>query len=621
MTQASPLLAYLQAMQQGRQQNEQMRQQFGLQNLEQQKNNAQFLMELADRKESREQQRKQFQWQQNEENRRTLAEGQAVADRVRALEEAKNKHDTDVSNYINTKTTPLQTAFNNVVSLRKQVEKLATGGQRYLPSQIKLLQQELAKAEGNHAAALQLFGNTITGDTAYGIDWNKIQGKYALPEWQLPSAFTRRSTVVPGNITPTGSPAAALTGQGPLNVKSQGGVSDEELETNRQLFQPTGVDTSGIGLPISLTGNFVGAGFDPLNAGIKPPPKASVTYAPPAKPIPVIDPITALTALRKEYSDKIPGGAWDTSELSPEQGKAIADLVTAYFTQRGTSFRPAKFNDTIYGSDISGILNEYQKHVGDKNAVAQFLAENMFGDNAELSPNVIERIASRLTDKGYIDPSVLGRLAEESSKARSEAIKQQQLDAAKAEAERAKKEEARKVAKFNLEMNPDRIKRKDEFDRLQNLKLSKDIAEIGKPVPGKPINKQDAMDKALDTWRKNTGLKHIDDVIDSIQKDLEKLPTHERVSEAIKKRRNDLRSAASALRDYRAQNNYDSDEFVNKAIAQDVKGALAALKVPKSQWDKFIAANPVLNGYYKRAEQAEVRLPSNNGSNQAGDND
>lgn len=597
MTQASPLLAYLQSMQQGRQQSEQMRQQFALQNLEQGKSNAQFLMELADKQEARNQQRKQFEWQQNEENRRTLAEGQAIADRVSKLQADKDARESAIANYIAAKANPLSAAHKNVIAARKSVEELAKNGDRFLPSQAKQIRSELAKAESLYAAEKQGFDNSITGDTAYGIDWSKVGEKYTLPTWTMPAGLMRRGMVPPTNLGGGG-----VDGKGPLKVDTNttlpAGVNTVTPEPEFNVgMSPIDNVFPGTILPMGsmLGNNFVGIGA-PNVGGIGAPPKPAAAPAKPVKPVDLIGP---LTALRGEHAKQIEGGEWQTHELDSDKAKVIRDLVEQYFKERGESFRPKTFDDTHIGSDIFNVLHGYRGHVGDVNAIRRFISDNMYGDISEFSPNVIGGIASRLTDEGYMDPSVLKRLSEEASKARTERGKELEQKNAQASATREAEKHTHAKSLWQFEK---------EEARLKNVKLNKEINDVGKST-GKDTDPELRLSRAYGAWAKAAGdQEHLKLTLKDIDSQLTALGTNVEKNTAKKLRRDQLTNAKQALLNYMSNTNTSAqrDTFTTALLKGDIAKATKHSNSAMDKWTALRKAYPTLDEFYGKALKTTI---------------
>jgi len=608
MTSATPLLAYLQSLQQGQRQSEQMRQQFGMQNLEQQKNNAQFLMELGDKTEARKQQRQQFDWAKADRDRQSLLDSLAQADRDRLLTKEKEDRTAAVNAYIQGKASPLSAAYNKVLSTRKQVEDLAKSGKRMLPSQLEALRTGMSKTESDYAAALKQFQTDTAGDTTYGIDWNPVTKKYELGEFAMPDAFRRRG------VAPQETTTQQFPSQFSLPATSQGGGpmgTGPTIIDGNEPAAPAGVPVSMMGSPLDKVFQ---SGVLPANSflGIGVPPTKLATSQKPTV-VPQVDPLTALAALRTRLAKNVQGGEWSPSEIDVPTNEIINKIVDAYFSNRGSSFRSNKFNDQVYGGNLTDLLNDYRGHIGNEAEIQRFLDSELVGDLADYAPNVVGRIASRISDKGFIDPKVIERLANESKNARAARADELQQTI-------ARKEEGRKQAKFNQERGLWQLENKEATLRVQ--KLRKEIDNIGKADPAKPESLSMVVSRAVNTWDNVQGQQtsaHLNETIKSLERDIVALkPKGKSNVGGTTTEIENKRTQIAALRGLVADVGVKKGDFVRAIVSGNKADAMRLIDESSKSFRQKMSAVPGLAEVYNSVPIPQVTSGGTGVSGRAG---
>lgn len=608
MTSATPLLAYLQSLQQGQRQSEQMRQQFGMQNIEQQKNNAQFLMDLGEKAEARKQQRQQFDWAKADRDRQSLLDSLAQADRERLLKKEGEDRTAAVNAYIQSKAAPLSAAYGKVLSTRKQIEDLAKSGKRMLPSQLEALRTGMSQSEADYAAKLKQFQTDTAGDTTYGIDWNPVTKKYELGEFTMPDAFRRRG------FAPQEPAATQFPSQFSLPATSQGGGpmgTGPTIIDGSEPAAPAGVPVSMMGSPLDKVFQ---SGVLPANSflGIGIPPTKLATSQKPTV-APQVDPLTALAALRTRLAKNVQGGEWSPSEIDVPTNEIINKIVDAYFSNRGSTFRSSKFNDQVYGGNLTDLLNDYRSHIGNEAEIQRFLDSELVGDLIDYAPNVVGRIASRIADKGYIDPKVIERLASESKNARAARADELQQTI-------ARKEEGRKQAKFNQERGLWQLENKEATLRIQ--KLRKEIENIGKVDPVKPESLSVKIRRAVNTWNDVAGtqtVSHLNETIKSLERDIVSLKPKGKNDVGVTTTQiENKRAQIAALRGLIAEVGADRGPFVNAVVGGNEELALKYISKANKTFREKMTSVPGLAEVYNSVPVPQVTSGGVGGLGQAG---
>jgi hypothetical protein len=319
--------------------------------------------------------------------------------------------------------------------------------------------------------------------------------------------------------------------------------------------------------------SFLGIGMPAMMA----PPKSAAAQQ--------IDPLTALAALRTRLAKNVQGGEWSPSEIDVPTNEIINKIVDAYFSNRGSSFRSNKFNDQVYGGNLTDLLNDYRGHIGNEAEIQRFLDSELVGDLADYAPNVVGRIASRISDKGYIDPKVIERLAGESKNARAARADELQQTI-------ARKEEGRKQAKFNQERGLWQLENKEATLRVQ--KLRKEIDNIGKADPAKPESLSMVVSRAVSTWDNVAGqqtIAHLNDTVKSLEREITSLKPQGKnqvlgTKEKIKTKENQIK----ALRGLIASVGNDKGPFVTAIVNGNKEVAMSLIaKANKTFRDKMTA--------------------------------
>jgi len=583
MTTATPLLAYLQALQQGRQQSEQMRQQFATQNLERQKENAQFMMELGDKAEARKQQREQFDFLKADRARQAYLDQLAQGDRERAQTKADEEKNAAVNAYITGRTSPLSKAYQSVIGIRKRINDFATNGKRLSPTAIQAINDELSKAESDYKSAREGFMADTANDTSYGIKWDSVANKYNLPEYTLPQGFVRKPYI------PQKPDAKLIPGVGTGDLKPTSTSAISPLDPTGGIAMGSPVD-SVLNTGVLPAQSFLGIGLTPPNQPV------------PAKVAPV-DPLLALAEMRTRLAKGLPQGEWSNTDLDPQQNEVINKLVDAYFASRGGTFRSKNFKDTVYGGDLSGLLGDYRSHVANPAEIQRFIDENLVGDYAEYSPNIVARVASRLADKGYIDPKVMERLAGESSAARKARADEQEI-------ELKTKAEQRAAAKAQHERSLWQLEGKEATLKVQ--KLRKELYDLNNPktTTGKEMDPIEKLSKANRLWNDANGTNtvgHINSAIKTLEAQKKSLPLPGR-GNAVQTsgRMTQIDTQLSALRGLLASINNGRSDFLRAAMSGDTNTAMNHLNTNTVKFRRVFNQTPGLQTLYDNVVVPEV---------------
>jgi hypothetical protein len=636
------LMSYLDAQNKARQRQDEQRNQFAQQNMQQQLGLAQMGMELRDKTLAREQQQEQFALtKQQAELQKRLTEAQlAEAERNSKLGPIKDKQ-----------------AFLQPLLQPHAAYTAATEAYRAymdpsnkvkLPSKQRTLLDAVRTARSNLLAsrtALSSFGKASGYTDINYDDLMKEYGVEPLPMWgfgnQTPNQNTDKVGLGP-TVTNQIDPNAPLPVAGVQSPTLPTlGISPSAFNSQAQ------VSTNGMGgavypapppppsIPSALFGSLAVGVPNPMVGAVKPPPKpgavtpvkGAVPAKPvvppiPAKPMPVIPGYNDTQAGLQKIIDKYKlaeGIAY--ADLDEPQQKGLADTAETMFKEVMDSFVPQTWDAKNAGREAyAKDAADFFAHGASEKMITRLLSKHAVGDTA-IMKNVLLQLFANKFNEYALPPALTEKLVKGAKDALDVIDKRSEIEGQRITQAAAIQEKENKAAKHPLEMRAlgAQVKGAEEDNsfatetrktRVSLLKqqYSNAVADADESAERLKKLKRENKDankpvKYMDVW-KDTGALWKQQVADPIDKALTALEAQTNVemrglvnaSDLPKKR--DLQSRLSKLARVRGQMVHGMPQELLSKFSSNDPNAWTEMHQYKTDLLKDLTADPALADFF-----------------------